>query len=323
MFSNKDIVHKQIFVINGLEKRKIRLVNFQLGVYDTEKERYLTKIPFSKILVLFIIGDATLTTPLIDRCNKNGISLVVVKPNFRLVFSYGKIAEGNFLLRQQQYLFPKENLNIAKVLILNKILNQRRLLQKTRLKSTLFSHAISVCNHTIEQLDQQTELKHVLALEGKVAKIFFSAYYNDFNWTGRKQRTKIDMVNAILDLGYTILFNYVECMLRLFGFDLYKGVCHQLWFQRKSLVCDIVEPFRALIDQATRKNLNYKKFKESDFDIKQGRYYLKRSCSQMYYEVYLKEIIQHKNEIFLFIRQYYRCFMGRKSVKNYPVFELK
>lgn len=323
MFSNKDIEYRQIFVINGLENRKIRLVNFQLGLYDTEKEKFLTKIPFSKILALFIIGHASLTTPLIERCNKNGISVVVVKPNFRLVFCYGKIAEGNFLLRQQQYLFPKENMNIAKALMKSKIQNQIRLLQKSRRKSELYSNAISVCKYSLELMAQQTELKHILALEGKAAKAFFQAYFNDFNWTGRKQRTKTDMVNAILDMGYTILFNYIECMLRLFGFDLYIGVYHQLWFQRKSLVCDLVEPFRALIDQATRKNINYKKFQESDFDIKQNRYYLKRSCSQKYYEVYYKEIIQYKKEIFLFIRQYYRCFMGRKSAKNYPIFELK
>jgi CRISPR-associated protein Cas1 len=323
MFSNKDIAYRQIFVINGLENRKIRLVNFQLGLYDTEEEKFLTKIPFSKILALFIVGHATLTTPLIERCNKNGISVVVVKPNFRLVFCYGKIAEGNYLLRQQQYFFPKQNMTIAKILMLSKIQNHRRLLQKTRKKSALFTHAFSVCDHTLEELDKQTELKHILALEGKAAKAFFKAYFNDFDWTGRKQRTKTDMVNAILDVGYTILFNYVECMLRLFGFDLYVGVYHQLWFQRKSLVCDLVEPFRGLIDQATRKNINYKKFQKSDFDIRQNRYYLKRSCSQKYYEAYYKEVIHYKNEIFLFIRQYYRCFMGRKSAKDYPIFELK
>ena len=321
MFSNKDIAYRQIFVINGLENRKIRLVNFQLGVYDTENEKFLTKIPFSKILALFIVGHATLTTPLIERCNKNGISVVVVKPNFRLVFCYGKIAEGNFLLRKQQHLFPKENMTIAKVLMTSKIQNQRRLLQKTQKKSELFTNAILTCGHALEQLDRQTELKHILALEGKVAKAFFKAYFNDFNWPGRKQRAKTDVVNAILDIGYTILFNYIECMLRLFGFDLYIGVYHRLWFQRKSLVCDLVEPFRALIDQATRKSLNYKKFQESDFDVRQNRYYLKRSCSQKYYEVYYREITHYKKEIFLFLRQYYRCFMGRKSVKNYPIFE--
>lgn len=323
MFSNKDVTYRQIFVINGLKNRKIHLVNFQLGVFDTKNEKYLTKIPFSKILALFVVGHATLTTPLIDRCNRNGVTVVVVKPNFRLVFCYGKIAEGNFLLRRHQHLFPKENLDIAKVLMLSKIQNQRRLLQKTRKKSTLFTNAISVCDHTLEHLDRQTELSPILALEGKAAKAFFQAYFNDFNWTGRKQRAKTDMINAILDIGYTILFNYVECMLRLFGFDLYIGVYHQLWYQRKSLVCDLVEPFRAIIDQSIRKNLNYKKFQVKDFELRQERYFLRRSDSQKYYEVFFNDIIIYKNEIFLFVRQYYRCFMGRKSAPEYPIFNLK
>ena len=109
----------------------------------------------------------------------------------------------------------------------------------------------------------------------------------------------------------------------LFGFDLYVGVYHQLWYQRKSLVCDLVEPFRPLIDQAIRKNLNYKKFQSSDFETIQGQYFFIRTARQKYYEVFFNAIIAYKNEIFIFIRQYYRCFMGRKSVTNYPIFQLK
>lgn len=323
MFSNKDIEHRQIFVINGLDNRKIHLVSFQLGIYDTEREQYLTKIPFNKILALFIVGHATLTTPMIDRCNKNGVSIIVVKPNFRLVFAYGKMAEGNFLLRQRQHYFPKDQTDIAKVLMQSKIANHKRLLQKTRKRSTDFLKAIATCDDALEKLPQQNDLKGILAIEGRVAKEFFATYYADLNWIGRMQRTKIDMTNAILDIGYSILFNFVECMLRLFGFDLYVGVYHQLWFQRKSLVCDLVEPFRALIDQSIRKNLNYKKFKPEDFEVKQGRYYLKKSENQKYYETFFRDVTAYKMDIFLFIRQYYRHFMGRKSVSSYPIFKIR
>ena len=33
------------------------------------------------------------------------------------------------------------------------------------------------------------------------------------DWLGRKPRVKSDYINAILDIGYTYLFNFVECCL--------------------------------------------------------------------------------------------------------------
>ena len=33
------------------------------------------------------------------------------------------------------------------------------------------------------------------------------------------------------------------------------------------------------------------------------------------------ELIARKMYIFKFVQQYYRCFMGCKSVKEYPIFE--
>ena len=323
MFSKKDIEHRQLFFINGMEHRKLHLVSFQLGIYDTEKEAYLTKIPFHKILALFVIGDATLTTPLIDRCNKNGVPLVVTKPNLRLVFSYGKMAEGNFLLRQKQYLFAKTDMSIAKVLVTSKVKNHLILLQKTRRKALPYKNAMSLFQYVLENVDRQKVLTDLLALEGKAAKTFFSTYFSDYEWKGRMQRAKPDIINTILDIGYTILFNFMECMLRLFGFDLYIGVYHRLWYERKSLVCDLVEPFRGIIDREILKSLNYKTFVIQDFEIKNNRYYLKKSENMKYYAVFVKALAKQKVEIFDFVRNYYRCFMGRKSVQEYPFYEIK
>lgn len=323
MFTNKDIQHRKVFIVNGFEKRKLKVVNFQLALYDTEKEVYITKIPFHKILCLMVIGDMTLTSPFIERCNKNNVPIVVTKINLRLVFFYGNTAEGNFLLRKKQHTFLKGDTQIAKALVRNKVANQKELLKRTRIKNEVYQNAINICDEVLEAIPMQTTLQEILALEGRIAKLFFGAYYKDHNWKGRMQRTKIDMTNTIMDIGYTLLFNYIECMLRMFGFDLYVGVYHQLWFQRKSLVCDIVEPFRCLIDLEIRKNMNYKKFTLDDFEIKQDRYYLKRSESKKYYKIFMKALADNKNEIFSYIRDYYRCFMGKKSVKEYPMFKLK
>ena len=54
--------------------------------------------------------------------------------------------------------------------------------------------------------------------------------------------------------------------------DIYKGkegVYHRLWFKRKSLICDLMEPFRCIVDRTIRTAINRKQFSEKDFAIEQ------------------------------------------------------
>lgn len=132
---------------------------------------------------------------------------------------------------------------------------------------------------------------------------------------------KSDVLNVTLDIGYSILFNFMESFIRMFGFDLYVGVYHRLWFKRKSLVCDLMEPFRCIIDHAALLAFNRKQFSEKDFTLIKQEYHLKYEKCADYYRVFYDELIARKMDIFKFVQQYYRCFMGCKSVKEYPIFE--
>lgn len=124
-------------------------------------------------------------------------------------------------------------------------------------------------------------------------------------------------------IGYTILFNYMECFLRMFGFDLYVGVYHRLWFKRKSLVCDLIEPFRCIIDHTTLLAFNRKQFSEKDFTLIKQEYRLKYDKCSDYYRVFYDALIERKSDVFKYVQQYYRCFMGCKSTQEYPIFEFK
>jgi CRISPR-associated endonuclease Cas1 len=289
-------------------------------LYDNENEKAITNFPFSKILAVMIVGHTTITTALIENCNKNGIPMVVMKPNFRTVFYFGNMAEANFLLRQKQFEHPKGNNEIAKQLIANKISNQYVLLTKTREKSENVTKAKELIQTMSDDVLNVSDFRELMGIEGRIAKQYFNAYFEFANWDKRMPRVKIDSLNATLDIGYTMLFNYIEAMTRLFGFDPYMGVYHQLWFRRKSLVCDLMEPFRCIIDHQIRKSLKYGTFKPEDFELYKSAYYLKPEMRKVYTKVFFEAIIEHKSEIYKYIQQYYRCFMGRKSVKQYPFF---
>lgn len=327
MFTNKDIECRTIFVINCIHERTLRVSTGELlleeQVEDSEKTKTLTKLPFQKILALFVIGNIKVSTPLIEKCQKYGVAFVVMKPSLRPVFYWANYAEANFLLHQRQYEYKKDDITIAKVIVENKICNQLKALNDTRRKDDITEKSRSTLQSCIDTLPDTVDYDSLMGIEGMAAKAFFKAFYQDHDWHQRRPRTKCDALNATLDIGYTILFNYIECFLRMFGFDLYVGVYHRLWFKRKSLVCDIMEPFRPIIDKAVRTAWNRKQFSEKDFTIQKGEYRLKREKNADYCHVFFDVLIPYKTDVFKYVQAYYRCFMGRKSINQYPKIEMK
>lgn len=324
MYTHKDIEMRTIFVINCIEhNRSLRVNNGELMLEEIEDEgkRTLTKFPFQKLLALFVIGHITVTTPLIEKCKKYGVALVVMKPNLRPVFFWADSAEANYLLRRRQFEYRQDDLTVAKVLVFNKISNQKAALLKTRKKDSATQYAIQQCDAALCIINDIHDYNQLMGLEGTIAKTFFSAYYGHLEWRGRHPRMKSDVINVTLDIGYTILFNFMESFVRMFGFDLYVGVYHRLWFKRKSLVCDLIEPFRCIIDHAVLLAFNRKQFSEKDFILQKHEYRLKHERCADYYRVFYDALIAHKADFFKYVQQYYRCFMGCKSVKYYPNFK--
>ena len=90
---------------------------------------------------------------------------------------------------------------------------------------------------------------------------------------------------------------------------------------RKSLVCDLIEPFRPIIDHTTRKAINLGQLKPEDFRQQNKRFVLDWKNSKKYTGIYLTEIMKRKEDIFLYIQGYYRAFMKKKAANDFPVFE--
>lgn len=259
---------------------------------------------------------------MIDRFQKYGISIFFLNFNYRCYGSFSAHAEGNTFLRKKQYcLSEEENLEISKVIILNKIENQIALLKKIREKSPEIKNGIIYMKNIAGKIETTVERESLLGYEGSVAKQFFALYFSEMNWHGRKPRTKYDIPNTLLDRGYTTLFNVVESLLRIYGFDIYCGIYHQFFYQRKSLVCDLVEPFRCIIDQALRKAYNLGQIDESDFIIAGNRYDLPYKNGGKYSRIFLEALMERKEDIFLYCQKYYRNFL-KGTERVLPVFEI-
>lgn len=315
MMSKDNFNSKQIIFLVTKDGQKLSFKNENVIVTDSDNN-IIHQSTCYRLFAIFIVGHITITSGLIQRARKFGFSIAFLTPTFRLYQLISSTAEANVHLRQKQYQY--KNLNAAKILILNKIENQRRLLMHCREKDCEYKNAVSNIDSTSPNINNADSIQSIMGIEGSVSRTYFKLYFDNVVWHGRKPRIKNDMINTLLDIGYTILFSFIDCILALYGFDRYYGILHRQFYMRKSLVCDIIEPFRVIIDKQVKKSINLGQFKEIDFKNSNGKWNLKYEKSSEYSAIFVKAIMAHKEEIFLYIRDFYRVMLKGKLDENMP-----
>lgn len=271
-----------------------------------------------RLFMICVVGNISITSGLIQRSKKFGFSICLMTTTFKVYEILGARMEGNTLLRKHQYEYTEND--IGRKIEQNKIKNQSQILKNIRGKNQIMKEGIELLDKMVVQLEQQLEYLEVMGIEGNAARVYFSRVFDNVDWKGRKPRIKNDYVNVTLDIGYTMLFNIVDAILQVYGFDTYYGVFHKCFYMRKSLVCDLMEPIRPVVDYQVRKSINLGQCKENDFEVINNRWCLKYKSNPQYIQFLMNAILEYKDDIFLYIQQYYRFFMKRKSVSEIPVF---
>lgn len=319
MLTLPDFREKQILLIKAEHGvfNKIKFENDNI-VYMKD-DKVINRASCHKVFAVFILGDMTITTGILREAGKLGVSIFFLKNNFNSYASVGAIADGNYLLRAAQYgLGGTEEFLMAQRLVTEKIKNQIMLLVE---KGDSGKNVLIKIKKLVKSVEESGNSEELLGVEGNASKIFFKEYFKEFDWVRRTPRTRQDVTNFLMDIGYTMMFNFVDSLLNLYGFDTYKGIYHKLFFQRKSLSCDIVEPFRSIVDRQIRKSFNLKQIDKKDFEITDGKYELSWKNSQKYSEIFMTAIMERKEDIYLFVQGFYRHFMDSQKYQ-FPEFKI-
>lgn len=320
MLTTPDFMSKKIIVVFPKNGDKISFKNDNLIVMDNSNKIKL-QMSCYKIFAVFVVGGFTITTGIIEKSKKFGFSIVFLTTTFKVYETINFKMEGNTLLRSKQY-NTNISTEIGKQIIINKLENQRDTIKQIRDVSN--TEAILIIDESINKLiKNQLNIYEIMGIEGTSAKVYFNRIFKEFEWNGRQPRVKRDKINLLLDIGYTILFNYIEAILNIYGFDIYKGNLHQEFYKRKSLVCDLIEPFRPIIDYKVRKSFNLGSFNSYEFYIDNGQYSLNWQYSADFLQIILEEIILYRKCIFEYIQSYYRWFMKNSNIDNFPKVRLE
>lgn len=97
--------------------------------------------------------------------------------------------------------------------------------------------------------------------EGHAAKVYFNSLF------GKSfSRSSDNEINAALNYGYSILLSCVNREVVCSGYLTQLGLFHDNMFNQYNLSCDLMEPFRPIIDYAV-KNMSPTKFEKEEKQI--------------------------------------------------------
>jgi CRISP-associated protein Cas1 len=319
MLSLPEMRKKQVIVVFSNEGDKFSFSNDNIVIKDKDGKIKHQSTCY-KLFMIIIVGNISITSGILQRAKKFGFSICLMTRSMKVYQVICENGNANTLLRKRQYEYT--GLELGKRITDNKIQNQLLAINKIRGKNEFDKESIVYLRNYQAALKDASSINEIMGYEGAAARCYFERIFANIDFKGRKPRVKCDYVNATLDIGYNILFNFIDALLTSFGFDTYYGVLHRCFYRRKSLVCDLVEPFRPLIDLTVRKAINLKQISQEDFEVINYRYVLSYKNSPKYVSIFMKIIMDHKEDIFSYVQQYYRAFMKNVKIEDFPFYKI-
>jgi CRISPR-associated protein Cas1 len=236
------------------------------------------EIPAHDLEQLVIMGNVILTPAALDLLIERGVDTVFLTLHGRYRARLVHGLSGNVRLRLAQYrrlCDEDEALRVATKIVTSKIRNSATLLRRfVRRHGTTEALARSIAALRASEMRaaQCASLDSLRGCEGAGAAAYFRAFgdlirADGFHFDGRNRRPPLDPVNALLSLGYTLLANVVEAAVQVVGLDPYVGALHALESGRPSLVCDLMEEYRAaVVDPLVVAAVNKEAIRVDDFE---------------------------------------------------------
>jgi len=231
-----------------------------------------------KLDQLVLFGNVFLTPAAISCLLQRGIDTVFMtrygRYRGRLQGLHGK----NITLRQEQFRKMENEgfcLKTARAIVDGKIANLRGALlrlNRSREGLGLEDHILSL-KRLAQKAAEAADMDVLRGYEGRSAALYFEGFSRGFladevKFKKRVRRPPTDPVNALLSLGYTLLFNTVMAAVSLVGFDPYLGCLHTVEYGRPSLALDLMEEWRPIIvDTLVLSVFNLKALSLDDFVI--------------------------------------------------------
>lgn len=202
----------------------------------------VTKINISEISVVIVESTAvSLTASLMAELIKKKIKVIFCdskrQPVSELVGYYGSHDTSLKYKKQVQWTEEMKRLVWSEI-VSEKIRKQADFLRETGIDEW----------ELLKQYIGQVEPGDETNREGHAAKVYFNALFGkDFS------RTQECNINAALNYGYSIILSIFSREVVAQGYFTQLGIFHDNMYNHFNLACDLMEPFRIIIDRKVKK----------------------------------------------------------------------
>lgn len=226
-------------------------LDYQMGFMVVRGEETV-RVHINEIEMLIIESTAvSLTAYLINELIKNKVKVVFCdekrNPSSELMPYYGSHDTSAKIRHQMEW--SKDN----KAAVWTEIVSDKIRKQAEHLKD-LKKKENELLYHYISELEFGDETNR----EGHAAKVYFNALFGkDFS------RSEENPINAALNYGYSLILSMFNREVVSNGYITQIGLFHDNMFNQFNLACDLMEPYRPLIDRQVVE-MNPKQFEKDE-----------------------------------------------------------
>ena len=243
---------------------------------DSGEKNTLVDVPWEHLQAVVLFGAHHVTTPALKAAFRHRVPLHFASSGGHYQGVASAPLDDDLWLAQQLWLSDAGHaLDAARSVVGARLRHQREVL-RLRNVDTRLGEAVQALGELIKQVPAARDLSQLNGYEGQGGKVYFQALQHlvpaAFGFGGRNRRPPRDPFNALLSLGYTILYAHVETVCRACGLHPGVGFYHQPHGAHAVLASDLMEPFRHVVERTALTALNKRQLKTEDFfvDAEQG-----------------------------------------------------
>lgn len=268
-----------------------------------KKRETLLAVRAAEVGAVLVFGHVQVSTQALHTLLGHGVELALLTRTGKLLGLLSSPHTKNIDLRLDQFARHQDEtfkLNLARRIVAAKISNQRRLMDgfdhnhpEADLKEIFGEMEAGVISAS-----RAESLESLRGIEGSAARAYFAGFgrmiLGRFVFEARRKHPSPDPVNALLSLGYTMVFNEILSLLDGLGFDPYLGFFHNPEYGRASLAADLLEEFRGAVDRLTLFLINNRVFAPEDFyyNPKDRACYLIKEALKKYFSLYEERMVR-------------------------------
>ncbi len=241
------------------------------------RDKVVKEIPAVSLERIVLMVPAYVTQPAIRFLMQRGIDIAYLSPNGAF---YGQFTrgDGNYVeLRLAQFRKFHDHafrLKLAQKFIHGKINNMLKLWRRQK-RHREFKENWAQLGRMGESVAKTPTLEYLLGLEGAATAMHFrllrQALHGEWKFERRLHHPSPDPVNAMLSLGYTLLYSRMSGLLQMHGLDPYLGFFHEPKRGHAALASDLIEEWRCpVVDSLILQLVNNRQITPADFQ-KSGR----------------------------------------------------